>query len=444
MPFGRKADPASGLSIDFDAVYSRLIKPAVEAAGLDPIRADEERSDAPVDQPTLERFLLTEYAVADLSAADAGLCYQLGARQALRPRRTVHVHARGSRPPFPLDPRRGLTYGVAAGGGPEAEEEDRRRLTGLLRRAREERRDDGNRLIHLVDEAGVAEIRRLKTDIFRDQVEYSAAVRERLAEARGRGVEAVSEVREALGLLADLEAAVVVDLLLSFRAVGAWREMLDLVAAMPGPLARSVMVQEQYALALNRAGEGERAERVLLELLARWGPNSETCSILGRVYKDRWQAARDAGRDLEASELLAKAIETYLAGFESDWRDAFPGINAVNLMEFREPPDLRREELLPAVAYAVRRRVASGEPDYWDHATQLELAVLGGDQEGASAFLDGALAAVRESWEPESTARTVYRIRDARRERGEDTGWLDEIAAALEQAARKLPRSTEE
>jgi hypothetical protein len=220
--------------------------------------------------------------------------------------------------------------------------------------------------------------------------------------------------------------------------------MLELIEAMPGPLARTVMVQEQYALALNRAGDGGKAERVLLELLARWGPNSETSSLLGRVYKERWQAAREAGRDAEASELLDQAIETYLAGFESDWRDAFPGINALNLMEFLEAPDLRREELLAAVAYAVRRRVAAGAPDYWDHATQLELAVLGGDRQGAAEFLDRALAAVRESWEPESTARTVYRICNARRERGEETGWLDELAAALEGAARTLPRAHSE
>jgi len=443
IPRGSRADPASGRSIDFEAIYGRLVRPAVEAAGLEPLRAGDERPGSPVDRPSLERFLLSEYAVADLTAADAAVCYRFGARQALRPRRTVQVCARGCEPPLALDPRRGLTYGVGADGGPEAEQEDRRRLTALLRRARQERRTDGNRLVHLVDEAGVDEIKRLKTDVFRDQVEYSAAARERLAEARRCGVQAVLAARAALGPLAGLEAAVAIDLLLSFRAVGAWREMLDLVEAMPGPLARSVMVREQYALALNRAGEGERAERVLLELLDRWGPNSETCSILGRVYKDRWQAARDAGRDGEAAELLDKAIETYLAGFESDWRDAFPGINAVNLMEFRDEPDRRREELLGAVSYAVRRRVAAGEPDYWDHATLLELAVLGGDRQSAAAFLERALAAVRETWEPESTARTLVRIRDARRGRGEEIGWLDEIAAALEDAAGKLPRDCE-
>ena len=46
MPFGTKTDAGSGVTIDFDAVYQQMIRPAVEAAGLKPIRADEERSAA--------------------------------------------------------------------------------------------------------------------------------------------------------------------------------------------------------------------------------------------------------------------------------------------------------------------------------------------------------------------------------------------------------------
>ena len=38
MPFGQKHDP-SGATVDFDAVYRDLIAPAIETAGLKPIRA---------------------------------------------------------------------------------------------------------------------------------------------------------------------------------------------------------------------------------------------------------------------------------------------------------------------------------------------------------------------------------------------------------------------
>ena len=61
--------------------------------------------------------------------------------------------------------------------------------------------------------------------------------------------------------------------------------------------------------------------------------------------------------------MIEKAIGAYLSGFEADWRDAYPGINAVTLMELRDPPDPRRLEILPVVRYAVTRRIATSRPD---------------------------------------------------------------------------------
>ena len=43
MPFGTKNDPAGGPNIDFDPIYTEAIKPAIEDAGMESIRADEER-----------------------------------------------------------------------------------------------------------------------------------------------------------------------------------------------------------------------------------------------------------------------------------------------------------------------------------------------------------------------------------------------------------------
>jgi hypothetical protein len=197
--------------------------------------------------------------------------------------------------------------------------------------------------------------------------------------------------------MASQESAVVIDLFLSYRAVKAWPAMIDLVARMPPPLAATVMVQEQLALALNRAGRGEDAERVLTELLRKRGPSSETYGILGRVYKDRWEEALKTGQRAAARGLLDKAIGAYLKGFETDWRDAYPGINAVTLMELKEPPDPRREKLVSVVAYAVERRMAAGKPDYWDYATRLELAVIAKDGLEASDALSDALANIQRT-----------------------------------------------
>jgi tetratricopeptide (TPR) repeat protein len=233
-----------------------------------------------------------------------------------------------------------------------------------------------------------------------------------------------------------LEVGVVVDLFLSYRAVSAWEEMIALVEKMPAPLADTAMVQEQLALALNRIGRGENAVGVLTELLARRGARSETYGILGRVYKDRWQAALTDGDTFLADGLLDHAIEAYRKGFETDWRDAYPGINAVTLMELRTPPVPQREELLPVVRYAVERRVVTGKPDYWDYATHLELAVLAKDPQKARAALTAALPLVREPWEPESTARNLRLIRKARELRQDTVSWAQEMEEALERQSK--------
>ncbi len=156
-----------------------------------------------------------------------------------------------------------------------------------------------------------------------------------------------------------------------------------------------------------------------------------------RVYKDHWNAAKQNGSTVLARGLLDKAIGAYLKGFEADWRDAYPGVNAVTLMEVKEPPDPRREQLVPVVAYAVQRRIERGDPDYWDYATRLELAVLGRDEQAAADSLAAALAAVREVWEPETTANNLRLIREARADRGERVEWADEAEQLLLQRAQK-------
>jgi predicted Zn-dependent protease len=83
---------------------------------------------------------------------------------------------------------------------------------------------------------------------------------------------------------------------------------------MPTPLASTVMVQEQLALALNRLGHGERAERTLQKLLSERGASSETYGILGRVYKDRWQESVKNNDLISAEGLLDEAIDAYLKG----------------------------------------------------------------------------------------------------------------------------------
>lgn len=428
MPFGRKPD-AVGVTIDFDAVYRDLIAPAIAAAELEPLRADEEVVGGIIHKAMFERLILCEFAVADLTTANANVFYELGVRHAVRPTSTVLLFSERSRLPFDVNLLRAIPYSIGPAGNPEQVDAAKGLLTKRLLAAKESR-DKDSPIFELVE--GFPDIQRLKTDVFRDRVEYAAGVKQRLAAARIKGADAVRAIEKELGTVADQEAAVCIDLFLSYRAVKAWDSMIALTEKMPRPLRETVMVQEQLALALNRAGQGERAEQVLSGVLERRGPSSETYGILGRVYKDQWEAAVKAGQAMLARGLLDKAIDAYLKGFEADWRDAYPGINAVTLMTLREPPDARREKLIPVVAYSVERRIVMGKPDYWDHATQLELAVLAKDQSSAADALSKALAAVREVWEPETTARNLRLIREAREKRGTAEPWMLELEQELQ------------
>jgi hypothetical protein len=437
MPFGQKPG-VGGAVIDFDAVYRDLIKPAVDAAELTPLRADEEQAGGIIHKPMFERLILCDYAVADLTTANANVFYELGVRHAVKPATTVLLSAAdGTRLPFDVAPLRTLMYRLSPEGKPADATGEGAKLTKLL--AEIKKGDIDSPVYQLVE--GFPDVQHMKTDVFREQVEYSARIKEELATARkldgDARLVAIRAIEQGLGPLDRAEAGVVVDLLLSYRAVGQWKDMVRLAGLMPLPLQRSTLVQEQLAFALNRAGEGENAERVLLNLISTRGPSSETYGLLGRVYKDRWDAAAKQGDRILARGLLNNAIEAYLKGFEADWRDAYPGVNAATLMTLRTPPDARLGDLLPVVRYAVERKIASGKPDYWDHATMLELAVLGNDENGAMDALAKAVAVIREPWEPETTARNLLLIRKAREARGETQPWATEIEEELNRKAKK-------
>lgn len=435
MPFGRKPG-TGGATIDFDAVYQDLIAPAIQDAGLEPLRADEEQVGGLIHKPMYERLILCEYAIADLTTANANVFYELGLRHGIKPFSTVLVFAKDSgQLPFDVGPLRGFPYHLGADGVPNEVGPDREALAQRLRAARDRATDSP--VFQLVE--GFPDLQRLKTDVFRDRVDYSRRMKERLLVARGEGANAIRAVETELaglpGGVADAEAGIVVDLFLSYRAVKAWQDMIDLVPKMTPPLAATPLICEQLGLALNRAGRPDEAERVLKDLIAHRGLSSETCGILGRVYKDRWETALKAGDEFAAQGWLTKAIQAYLQGFETDWRDAYPGVNVVTLMEIREPPDPRRAKLVPVVAHAVDRRIAAGQPDYWDHATRLELAVLGRDEAVAREALADALAAVREVWEPETTARNLRLIREARERRGDSPAWAGVLERELDRRA---------
>jgi hypothetical protein len=437
MPFGRKLD-AGGRLTDFDAVYRNVIAPAVEQAGLDPVRADEERIGGTIHKPMFERLMLCHYAVADITGANPNVFYELGIRHALRPRSTVILFREGTVLPFDIVLVRGISYKTDGSGEPVEAEPTIAGVAAQLKEARSNPHDDSP-IFQLIDDLPRWEIDHTKTDVFRSTVDYSKRYKNRLAKAVEQGAPAVEAIaaEPGLGNLLEVETGIVVDLFLSMRDVKAYDAMIKLYDRMPLPVQRAKMMREQLGFALNREGRFEEAEKILKGVIAEFGPSSETNGLLGRNYKDCSDKAKEQGLP-EARALLKRAIDTYLEGFEADWRDAYPGVNAVSLMEILDRPDPRQPTILPVVRFAASQK-AKKNPDYWDHATLLELAVLARDVDDAQNEVGEALALKPHAWQVESTVKNLERIAKNRAARSEDVGWIEQLKNDLVQYANRLP-----
>jgi NADH-quinone oxidoreductase subunit N len=223
-----------------------------------------------------------------------------------------------------------------------------------------------------------------------------------------------------------------VRLFLASRDERAWTRAYEVLDEMPETLARSPRVRRQNAFILNRDGKDGDAEGVVRELLAEEGPSAETFGIWGRVCKDRWERAWDAGREEEAAVLLDRTVETYLKGHDTDPSNPYPGINALTMMSFYPAPPERRASLLREVTAAVAARKQAADQGYWDFATRIELAVHVDDENDARAALAGAQTADKVVWMVETTLRNLGLLRIALEERGEPVpAWLDSVEAAL-------------
>jgi len=80
MPFRKRTPPGKRAPVvDFDAVH-KVMAAAIEAEGMECIRADFELTGGFVHKPMFERLLVAEYVVADLTFSNANVAYELGVR----------------------------------------------------------------------------------------------------------------------------------------------------------------------------------------------------------------------------------------------------------------------------------------------------------------------------------------------------------------------------
>lgn len=446
MPFGKKKSPG-GFEIDFNRVYEDAIKPAAEAADLEVIRADEERTGGIIHVPMFERLLLSEVVIADLTIPNPNVFYELGVRHAARPRATVLIfgqEAGGNQLPFDVHMIRALPYSLTEGVlTDEAAAQLRVQLEQKLRDATADLETKDSPLFQLISNFPGINLPHEVTENFRDRARQIDSIRESLAVARrlpeAEGAKQIKEIETSLGNVKQIPTEILVDLLLSYRDVKAWDEMIRLVASLPKTVANAITVREQLAFALNRRnepGDRDRAIMILQEIIDKDGVSPETCGILGRVYKDSAAAAEKDGKPARAAAYLDEAIKWYRRGFEADPRDYYPGINAATLLFKKGDEESLAElkQITPAVSFAVARRGGINSRDYWDVATVLEAAILGEDWAHAQRAAQRLSIISAPKWNFETTVANLQLIRGTRATRGITTAELDQIIALLEEA----------
>ena len=459
MPFGIKPGP-DGQPIDFNQVYFEFIKPALEAAGLDVFRADQEERAGDIRTDMFQELLLADLVVADLTLANPNVWYELGVRHALRARGVVIVCGGQVTTAFDLYTDRKLRYGIKDGGPDSATlATDIQALTEVVKATMESWHGRKvSPVYQLLPNLQEPDWKSLRIGDVREFWAQHDAWEDRIDLARKAG-----RIGDVL-VLAD-EAPVA-----AFRAE-AWiragealrkAERFDFaleqlergLAIEPNNLkglqGKGICLQ-RLALAGVPGHSLERAREHYRDVLETCPGDPETSALLGRVDKDAWIAAwRQPGKTTEQMRedaayedaLLRAAIDSYAKGYRRNPGHYFSGINALTLMHLYRhlTRDARYDADMVTMAGAVRFG-AECEADegqrFWSLTTLGDLEVLVGTPDTVRAAYKEAIASNDTEWFALHSSRAQLQML---KDLGFSPEQVDAGIATFDRALQKLAR----
>lgn len=410
IPFGRKPD-VDGRVIDFDRIYHELLKPAVEAAGLQCVRGDE-LGGVLIQKSILRAVIASDAMVADVSTGNPNVLYELGIRHALARSTTIVVSC--SRVPFNVSHTMALRYTVGDDGAssPGEAESLRSRLTELLL-SRVQRPVNDSPLYEffpglraeLPDELRPPPQRASRTgglggsvDVQAPQGPDSKAAIAR-AERAWRGSAA-----------SDLQSSI--ELLQRWLSVGQPGEVIRMARELPPDVVKAPQVALILAQAHLQLSQYEEGIVLLNELLARGGDDAESLALLGTFHKRRHVRTG-------ALEDLMRAVDCFRRAHRVAPQDLFVGVNLAVLLR-RVGAEAELVQLLPDLRRVLHGVLEESKADYWLFDAALTLAALAGDFEEAAKLAESLLALRPQAWMVASTS-----------------GQLQVIAAAVSDEARQ-------
>ena len=460
MPFGVKAG-ADGKDIDFNRIYDELLQPALEAAGFDVFRADQEQSAGAIRFDMFQELLVADLVVADLTLDNPNVWYELGVRHALRSRGVMLVQGPRPTQPFDLYTDRKLSYHLKDGAPDLAHlKEDREALTRMARETQGAWSGRSSSPVYqLLPELREPDWRHL---MLAESNEFSDAQRRwagRLEVARQKGrpgdilVLADETPNCALWLEAKRSAG---DALLKLERFEFALEQYQAVLAVDP---QHKPCRQQVAVCLGRLGRFEDAREWVRQLTQDHPRDAECWALAGRVEKDQWMLRwRTSAADAAAPALptpaqlraaateedasLCDAIEAYHNAFLQDPSHHSSGVDALTLLVLQqhlggEPDAVALERLRGGALWAALTARQRDPADYWARSSLAEVHVLAAPKDVVVRKFLAAVAAANQDWFAlDSTRQTLVMLRDLEFR-------SDEAATALKVIDREIARANQ-
>lgn len=420
MPFGVKPG-VDGQPIDFNRVYGEYVAPALEAAGLEAFRADEEIRAGDIRTDMFQELLVADLVIADLSIDNPNVWYELGVRHALRARGVVLVSGGGVPTAFDLYTDRKVRYSLKHGGpDPATIEDDKRKLTEMVIRTMESWHGRKvSPVYHLMPNLQEPNWKSLRIGDVREFWEQHRDWENRLDLARKAGrigdVLVLAEEAPVAAFRAEawIKAGEALRKAERFRfALEHLEHGLEIEPENLRALHEKGMCLQRLAVAGLPGHSLDRARDHYREVLKVYPTDPETWALLGRVDKDAWVAAwrRPGGSPAQMREdaayedtHLRAAIDSYARGYRANSGHYYSGINALTLMHLASylTKDVRYDRDMAIWAGAVRF-AAECEPDerqlFWSKMTLGDLEVLIGTADTVKDAYKEAIAKNERDW----------------------------------------------
>ena len=436
MPFGAKSTGvASGkgpLTVDFDALWSGAIEPALTTLGYDPIRADLDAGSLIIHE-MIQRLAYADLVVAEASIPNGNVYYELGIRHAAREHGCVLISSDWADPLFDIRQMRRVVYPLGDGkvGAAAAATARDALVAGIPGLA-------GGRspFFEIVDHQPVDPTGALDVDAFRASVRE---VNDAVAEMRGiRLMDEAAAAAATQALRARLDAAGTVqdglrlELLKLLRDAVGWQAVVEYVDGLPAELQALAWVREQRLLAEGKSGDPMKAAGALEQLVDELGETSERCGLVGGRYKTLWRQTLDSD-PRAASKHLGSAIEWYRRGMQADLNDYFPSRNLPQLLRARGRggDDDEARSISAQVVRAVERAIERDIADEWARPTLLGAAFDAVDAYKAEELADRVEDEGHAGWKLSTTLQDL-KDRAGLVEAGETRDRLEAVVVRLE------------